>query len=115
MRRRFDNGTKKEILCKRVVRAYDLAQRVARKEVQEPRFLLALLPTFPVGALRKYAGGIFLASDLGGYAAVASIWGCTARRKWAAEAVLVPWRKLLLSPLAKLPVAFFRDLLHTKE
>ena len=84
MRRRFDNGTKKEILCKRVVRAYDLAQRVARKEVQEPRFLLALLPTFPVGALRKYAGGIFLASDLGGYAAVASIWGCTARRKWAA-------------------------------
>ena len=37
-----------------------------------------------VGALRKYAGGIFLASDLGGYAAVASIWGCTARRKWAA-------------------------------
>ena len=31
------------------------------------------------------------------------------------EAVLVPWRKLLLSPLAKLPVAFFRDLLHTKE
>ena len=73
MRRRFDNGTKKEILCKRVVRAYDLAQRVARKEVQEPRFLLALLPTFPVGALRKYAGGIFLASDLGGYAAVASI------------------------------------------
>ena len=69
MRRRFDNGTKKEILCKRVVRAYDLAQRVARKEVQEPRFLLALLPTFPVGALRKYAGGIFLASDLSGYAA----------------------------------------------
>ena len=26
-----------------------------------------------VGALRKHAGGMFLASDLGGYAAVASI------------------------------------------
>ena len=27
-----------------------------------------------VGALRKHAGGMFLASDLGSYAAVASIW-----------------------------------------
>ncbi len=26
---------------------------------------------------------MFLASDLGGYAAVASIWFCTARQKWA--------------------------------
>ena len=31
-----------------------------------------------VGALRKHAGGMFLASDLGGYAAVASIWVCSA-------------------------------------
>ena len=31
-----------------------------------------------VGALRKHAGGMFLASDLGGYAAVASIWISTA-------------------------------------
>ena len=38
-----------------------------------------------VGALRKHAGGMFLASDLGGYAAVASIWFCTARQKWVAE------------------------------
>ena len=37
-----------------------------------------------VGALRKYAGGIFLASDLGGYAAVASSWFCTAQLKWVA-------------------------------
>ena len=70
MQRRFDHETKRKSLCDRVVRAYNLAQREARKEVQEPWFLLALLPTFPVGALRKYAGGIFLASDLGGYAAV---------------------------------------------
>ena len=32
-----------------------------------------------VGALRKHAGGMFLASDLGGYAAVASIWIYTAK------------------------------------
>ena len=32
-----------------------------------------------VGALRKHAGGMFLASDLGGYAAVASIWNYTAK------------------------------------
>ena len=31
-----------------------------------------------VGALRKHAGGMFLASDLGGYAAVASILASTA-------------------------------------
>ena len=31
-----------------------------------------------VGALRKHAGGMFLASDLGGYAAVVSILVCTA-------------------------------------
>ena len=31
-----------------------------------------------VGALRKHAGGMFLASDLGSYAAVASIWISTA-------------------------------------
>ena len=31
-----------------------------------------------VGALRKHAGGMFLASDLGGYAAVVSIWIYTA-------------------------------------
>ena len=31
-----------------------------------------------VGALRKHAGGMFLASDLGGYAAVVSICACTA-------------------------------------
>mgnify|MGYP004495335319 CR=1 FL=1 len=31
---------------------------------------LSLLFSPSVGALRKYAGGIFLASDLGGYAAV---------------------------------------------
>ena len=36
-----------------------------------------------VGALRKYAGGIFLASDLGGYAAVASIWSCNAHLKFS--------------------------------
>ena len=33
----------------------------------------------PVGALRKHAGGMFLASDLGGYAAVASTWNYTAK------------------------------------
>ena len=33
---------------------------------------MAFLVPFAVGALRKYAGGIFLASDLGSYAAVAS-------------------------------------------
>ena len=33
---------------------------------------MAFWGTFAVGALRKYAGGIFLASDLGSYAAVAS-------------------------------------------
>ena len=32
------------------------------------------LPWESVGALRKHAGGMFLASDLSGYAAVASIW-----------------------------------------
>ena len=32
-----------------------------------------------VGALRKHAGGMFLASDLGGYAAVASILVFTAK------------------------------------
>ena len=32
-----------------------------------------------VGALRKHAGGMFLASDLGGYAAAASIWNYTAK------------------------------------
>ena len=32
-----------------------------------------------VGALRKHAGGMFLASDLGGYAAVASILIYTAK------------------------------------
>ena len=32
-----------------------------------------------VGALRKHAGGMFLASDLGGYAAAASIWNHTAK------------------------------------
>ena len=32
-----------------------------------------------VGALRKHAGGMFLASDLGGYAAVASILISTAK------------------------------------
>ena len=32
-----------------------------------------------VGALKKHAGGMFLASDLGGYAAVASIWISTAK------------------------------------
>ena len=47
MQRRFDHETKRKILCDRVVRAYNLAQREARKEVQEPWFLLALLPTFP--------------------------------------------------------------------
>ena len=39
-----------------------------------------------VGALRKHAGGMFLASDLGGYAAVASILIYTA--------ILEPLRKL---------------------
>ena len=33
---------------------------------------MAFLVTFAVGTLRKYASGIFLVSDLGGYAAVAS-------------------------------------------
>ena len=35
---------------------------------------LAAPLTRGVGTLRKHAGGMFLASDLGGYAAVASIW-----------------------------------------
>ena len=39
---------------------FRFVQCIARKEVQEPWFLLALLPTFPVGALRKHAGGMFL-------------------------------------------------------
>ena len=33
---------------------------------------MAFLVTFAVGTLRKYASGIFLVSDLGGYAAVAA-------------------------------------------
>ena len=76
---------KEKILRERVVEPYNLMQCIARKEVKKPWFLPALLPTFQVGALRKHAGGMFLASDLGGYAAVASIWFCTARQKWVAE------------------------------
>ena len=37
------------------------------------------LPEMGVGALRKHAGGMFLASDRGGYAAAASILVCTAQ------------------------------------
>ena len=40
---------------------------------------LSLLFSPSVGALRKHAGGMFLASDLGGYAAVASILVFTAK------------------------------------
>ena len=44
-----------------------------------------------VGALRKYAGGIFLASDLGGYAAVASaVFTQRDWEKWVAEGRFCP-------------------------
>ena len=38
----------------------------------EPQQRKAKRPWESVGALRKHAGGMFLASDLGGYAAVAA-------------------------------------------
>ena len=57
-----------------------------------------------VGALRKHAGGMFLASDLGGYAAVASIWIYTAklefsqryRAHYSAQKVLKPGFQVVL-------------------
>jgi hypothetical protein len=52
--------------------APSLAQKLRR--IRRPLWRRTIWIIFyRVGALRKYAGGIFLASDLGGYAAVASV------------------------------------------
>ena len=48
------------------------------QEVLKPEVSSCPFGYFWVGALRKHAGGMFLASDLGGYAAVVSICACTA-------------------------------------
>ena len=85
MQRQSYYEAKPETSRERATRSCHFAHIIARKEVQEPWFLLALLPTFLVGALRKYAGGIFLASDLGGYAAGASaVFTQRDWEKWAA-------------------------------
>ena len=63
-------------------------QKYARREENE---VVAIPLTFLVGALRKYAGGIFLASDLGGYAAVASaVFTQRDWEKWVAEGRFCP-------------------------
>ena len=49
------------------------------QEVLKPEVSSCPFGYFWVGALRKHAGGMFLASDLGGYAAAASIWNYTAK------------------------------------
>ena len=46
-----------------------------------------------VGALRKHARGMFLAADLGGYAAVASIWICVVLSKDARSGRKAFWQK----------------------
>ena len=53
------------------VELFSLCYRIVSAAAQEKRQC--------VGALRKHAGGMFLASDLGGYAAAASIWNYTAK------------------------------------
>ena len=46
MLNRFDDDTKPDISRKRVVRLFKSAHMIARKEVQEPWFLLAFFSPF---------------------------------------------------------------------
>ena len=72
-------ATMTAVLRDRAAKGNKFTTQNSVQEVLKPEVSSCPFGYFWVGALRKHAGGMFLASDLGGYAAAAPIWNYTAK------------------------------------